>query len=335
MPTCAASSTLLSEHDAVTDLHQVVDLRARLDPGLAHRRPINRRIRADLDIVLDNDRSGLRNLDVGPVGSRAQSRSRRCRSPRRSGRRRARRRCTRSRIETCACTHTVGSDRWRPGRSTACGWRTVRAPSARPGRPPRTGRSRRWRRPRHPATAASGCTPDGGRSAGISSGRGVRKRRRTARRAEHGTRGGVDVRSAMTALARVRSSARAYFMLARNVRSPGPACSIVATRTMFRLPSPSNGQPSAAARSASVTRSRISRRSERAIRSTKRARCGSRRRSASLVNQPIAIGRLGHQRPGQSSVSAGFGVTDHSTSRRPRRAPRNARKWPTTVNVKK
>ena len=68
MPTCAASRALLADGHAVGDLHQVVDLRARLDPRLAHRRPIDRRVGADLDVVFDHDDRRLRDLLVRAVG---------------------------------------------------------------------------------------------------------------------------------------------------------------------------------------------------------------------------------------------------------------------------
>ena len=55
MPTCAANSTRCPIDDAVRDLHEVVDLRAGADARLADRRPIDRRVRADLDVVFDDD----------------------------------------------------------------------------------------------------------------------------------------------------------------------------------------------------------------------------------------------------------------------------------------
>ena len=58
---------------AVRNLHEVVDLRARLDPRLADRRPIDRRVGADLDIVLDHDRRGLRDLFVRAVRTRREA----------------------------------------------------------------------------------------------------------------------------------------------------------------------------------------------------------------------------------------------------------------------
>ena len=69
MPTCAASSDVAAHRDAVRDLHQVVDLRAGANPRLADRRPIDRRIGADLHVVFDHDAADLRNLVVGAVGA--------------------------------------------------------------------------------------------------------------------------------------------------------------------------------------------------------------------------------------------------------------------------
>src|SRR5262249_42174362 len=54
--------------DAVRDLHEVVDLGARLDPRLADRRTIDRRVRADLHIVFDDDVGVLRDLQMRAVG---------------------------------------------------------------------------------------------------------------------------------------------------------------------------------------------------------------------------------------------------------------------------
>ena len=67
MPTCAASSTRRPIADAVRDLHQVVDLRAGADAGLADRRAIDRRVGADLDVVFDHDVGVLRDLEVRAV----------------------------------------------------------------------------------------------------------------------------------------------------------------------------------------------------------------------------------------------------------------------------
>src|SRR5688572_9253997 len=46
----------------MSDLDEVVDLRTALDPRLADRRAVDRRVRSDLDIVLENNTAGLRNL---------------------------------------------------------------------------------------------------------------------------------------------------------------------------------------------------------------------------------------------------------------------------------
>ena len=50
------------------DLHEVVDLRAGADPRLADRRPIDRRVGADLDVVFDDDVGVLRDLQMRAVG---------------------------------------------------------------------------------------------------------------------------------------------------------------------------------------------------------------------------------------------------------------------------
>ena len=68
-PTCAASSTLRPTRHAVRHLDEVVDLGAGADPRLAHRRTIDRRVRADLDVVFDRDAADLRNLVVRAVGA--------------------------------------------------------------------------------------------------------------------------------------------------------------------------------------------------------------------------------------------------------------------------
>ena len=52
---------------AVRDLHEVVDLGAGRDARLADRRTIDRRVRADLDVVFDDDAADLRNLQVRAV----------------------------------------------------------------------------------------------------------------------------------------------------------------------------------------------------------------------------------------------------------------------------
>ena len=83
MPTCAASSTCRPTCDAVRDLDEVVDLRAGADARLADGGTIDRRVRADLDVVFDDDVAVLRDLLVRAVLAAARSRSRRRRSRRR------------------------------------------------------------------------------------------------------------------------------------------------------------------------------------------------------------------------------------------------------------
>ena len=58
-----------ADGDAVADLHEVVDLRARLDARLADRRTIDRRVRAELDVVFDDDGGDLRDLLVRAVAA--------------------------------------------------------------------------------------------------------------------------------------------------------------------------------------------------------------------------------------------------------------------------
>ena len=53
----------------MANLHEVVDLGAGLDPRLADRRTIHRRVRAELHVVLDDDDGDLRNLFVGAVAT--------------------------------------------------------------------------------------------------------------------------------------------------------------------------------------------------------------------------------------------------------------------------
>ena len=84
-PTCPASTTsssidgaagdadlrreqhALADGDAVRNLHEVVDLGAGADARLADRRPIDRGVGADLDVVFDDDVGVLRNLQVRAV----------------------------------------------------------------------------------------------------------------------------------------------------------------------------------------------------------------------------------------------------------------------------
>ncbi len=53
-----------ADQHIVGDLHEIVDLGALADHGVADRAPIDRGVGADLDIVLDDDAADLRHLDV-------------------------------------------------------------------------------------------------------------------------------------------------------------------------------------------------------------------------------------------------------------------------------
>src|SRR6476659_9828968 len=53
--------------DAVSDLHQVVDLGAGLDTRFAHGGTIDGRVRAELDVVFDDHGGHLRNLLVRAI----------------------------------------------------------------------------------------------------------------------------------------------------------------------------------------------------------------------------------------------------------------------------
>ena len=129
----------------------------------------------------------------------------------------------------------------------------------------------------------------------------------------------------ITALALVDASFDAYLGLARNVRSPGPASSIFATRRISMAASPSTGHSKRRASSPSVTRSRISLRlaglggasavnrcqtQSRAICSTNRAILGMCRRCGDLGDQAMA-GRGSSEKARRRSVSAGFGTIVH------------------------
>ena len=50
------------------DVHQIVDLGAGTDPRLTDGGPVDRRVRADLDIVFDRDAAVLRDLEMRAVG---------------------------------------------------------------------------------------------------------------------------------------------------------------------------------------------------------------------------------------------------------------------------
>ena len=63
----AAQDTRPSDAHVVTDLHQVVDLGARSDARLVERRAVDRRVGADLDVVLEHGDADLRHLEVAPA----------------------------------------------------------------------------------------------------------------------------------------------------------------------------------------------------------------------------------------------------------------------------
>src|SRR5262245_47059791 len=53
--------------DAVRDLNQVVDLGAGANASLSYCRSIDRRVRANFDVVFDEDIGKLRDLQVRPI----------------------------------------------------------------------------------------------------------------------------------------------------------------------------------------------------------------------------------------------------------------------------
>ena len=113
------------------------------------------------------------------------------------------------------------------------------------------------------ATEASGCTPAAGGLLGDST-CAARANVRYGDGLRMTAHGGHVISDAVaspfmiTALALVDASFDAYLGLARNVRSPGPASSIFATRRISMAASPSTGHSKRRASSPSVTRSRIS-----------------------------------------------------------------------------
>src|SRR5262249_37312166 len=56
-----------ADADAVRDVNEVVDLRAGLNARFADGRSIDRAVRADLDVVLDDDGGGLRDLEMRAI----------------------------------------------------------------------------------------------------------------------------------------------------------------------------------------------------------------------------------------------------------------------------
>src|SRR5205823_9293548 len=68
---------VFSNHNVVGHLHQIINLRARLNPSPTESRPIDRRVRADLHVIVDLDNSYLRHFlltlcchfETEPVGA--------------------------------------------------------------------------------------------------------------------------------------------------------------------------------------------------------------------------------------------------------------------------
>ena len=64
MPVCAAITECFPTTTLCAIMHQVIDLRAFLNPGATKTRAINRRVRADFHIVIDLHDADLRNFCV-------------------------------------------------------------------------------------------------------------------------------------------------------------------------------------------------------------------------------------------------------------------------------
>ncbi len=67
MPTCAARMLALAHLDTVRNHHQIVDFRPTSDPRFTDRRTIDRRVRANLHVVLDDDNALLGDLVMSSV----------------------------------------------------------------------------------------------------------------------------------------------------------------------------------------------------------------------------------------------------------------------------
>src|SRR5262249_11685761 len=63
---------MASDRDVVRDLDEIVDLAALADDGVANRAPVDRAVRPDLDVVLDDDPPDLGDL-VGAAGAAAKA----------------------------------------------------------------------------------------------------------------------------------------------------------------------------------------------------------------------------------------------------------------------
>ena len=70
----AGDQAMPPDDDVVADLDQIVDLGAFADDRIAVAAAVDRRVGADLDVVLDDDPADLRNLQMsGPAGNIAES----------------------------------------------------------------------------------------------------------------------------------------------------------------------------------------------------------------------------------------------------------------------
>ena len=58
---------IFTDYDVVRDLHEIVDLYAFLNPGPAKTGPVDGRVRADLDIVVDLNNAELLNLLLSAI----------------------------------------------------------------------------------------------------------------------------------------------------------------------------------------------------------------------------------------------------------------------------
>ena len=67
MPTCAMIRQSLPILTVVSDLNQIVDLRSGADDGVVDAAAIDRRVRADLDVVADDASPDVRNLRMRAI----------------------------------------------------------------------------------------------------------------------------------------------------------------------------------------------------------------------------------------------------------------------------
>ena len=60
--TLRCDDSILADHDVVRDLHEIVDLCSFLNPGSTKTGPVDGRIRADLDVIVNLDDAKLLNF---------------------------------------------------------------------------------------------------------------------------------------------------------------------------------------------------------------------------------------------------------------------------------